>query len=168
MARHTTIWTVTSEGRDKGKAFLITEMLSSKGEKWAYRALLALINSNVEIPKGFESTGMAGLAQVGMQGLAGLPWHIAEPLLKELMGCVQIIPDFPKYQMARDLEDGDGEPGSGDLDIEEVQTRAQLRWEILKLHLDFSSAAMQSLIERVRAVAAGREKQSSTETEQPK
>lgn len=167
MARYTKIWKVEAKGRDQGKHFLITEMTSSKGEKWAYRALLALINSNVQLPKGFEQTGMAGLAQVGMQGLAGLPWHLAEPLLQELQSCVQVIPDYPKFNLPRALEDGDGEPGSGDLDIEEVQTRLQLRWEVLKLHIDFSAAVIQSLIERVKAVVAAREKESVTATEQP-
>lgn len=167
MARHTKIWKVEEEGRDKGKHFLITEMLSSKGEKWAYRALLALINSNVQLPKGFENTGWAGLAHVGLQGLTGLPWHLAEPLLQELQSCVQIIPDYPKFNIPRALEDGDGEPGSGDLDIEEVKTRVALRWEVIKLHLDFSPAVMQSLIERIKGVMAARGKQSDTETESP-
>lgn len=166
MARHTKIWVVESEGRDKGKAFLITEMFSSKGEKWAYRALLALINTNVQLPNGFELTGMAGLAQVGMQGLTGLPWHLAEPLLNELQSCVQIIPDYPKFNMPRPLEDGEGEPGSGDLDIDEVQTRMQLRLEVFKLHVDFSAAAIQSLIERVKTVMAARQIGSDIETGQ--
>ena len=34
MARHTKIWKVEEDGRDKGKSFLITEMASSKGERW--------------------------------------------------------------------------------------------------------------------------------------
>ncbi len=164
MARYTKIWKVEAKGRDQGKHFLITEMSSSKAEKWAYRALLALINSNVQLPKGFEQTGMAGLAQVGIQGIAGLPWHLAEPLLHELQSCIQVIPDYPKYNLPRPLEDGEGEAGSGDLDIEEVQTRIQLRWEVLKLHMDFSEAAIQSLIERVKGVVAAREKGSITET----
>lgn len=165
MPRHTTVWKVEAEGRDKGKHFLITEMSSSKGEKWAYRALLAIINANVKLPSGFESLGMAGLAQVGIQGLTGLPWHLAEPLLQELQDCVKIIPDYPKFNIPRDLDDGDGEPKSGDGDIEEVQTRFQLRVEVFKLHVDFSTAAIQSLIGRVKEVAAARENGSTSETE---
>lgn len=163
--RHTKIWKCDTEGRDKGKHFLITEMLSSKGEKWAYRALLAIINHNAELPAGFEATGWAGLAQVGFQGLTGLPWHLAEPLLDEMMGCIQIVPDFPKFNIPRMLEDGDGSPGSGDLDIEEVTTRAALRWEVFKLHVDFSEAAARSLIERVKAMlAAGKDSTIGTES----
>lgn len=165
--RYTKYWKVETDGRDKGKTFLITEMSPSKAEKWAYRALLALINSNANLPKGFEQTGMAGLAQVGLQGLSGLPWHLAEPLLNEMFDCVQIVPDYPKFNMPRLLEDGEGEPGSGDGDIEEVLTRLQLRKEVFALHVDFSQAVIQSAIERVKAVMAAREKGSNIVTEQP-
>ena len=158
MARHTKIWKVEEDGRDKGKSFLITEMVSSKGERWAYRALLALINNNVQLPDGFERTGMAGLAQVGMQGFSGLPWHLAEPLLLEMMDCVQYLPDYPKFNLPRPLEEDAN-------DIEEVATRIQLRWEVIKLHVDFSERVIQSLIERVKGVVAARAKGSITSTE---
>jgi hypothetical protein len=131
-------------------------MSASKAEGWAFRCLLALINNNVQIPDGIEKTGMAGLAQIGIQGLGGLPWFVAEPLLREMMECVQIIPDYPKFNVPRALNDGDGAQGSGDYDIEEVQTRMMLRWEVFKLHTDFSEAALQSLIERAKVMAAGK------------
>jgi hypothetical protein len=156
--RHTIIWPAT-EGRDKGKHFLITEMSAAQGESWAYRAVLALMNSNAEMPKDFEKTGMAGLAQMGIRGLVGLPWFVAEPLLEEMMSCVQIIPDFPKYKIPRPLNPDAGQENH---DIEEIKTRMELRLEIFKLHVDFSQAAVQSLMSKARSAA---KKRSGTETE---
>ena len=159
MARHSKTWKVETEGRDKGKHFLLTEMTATRAEKWAWRALLALINNNVQVPDGFENLGMAGLAQIGLQGLTGLPWHMAEPLLNEMMDCVQLVPDFPKFNQPRPLEEDAG-------DIEEVQTLVALRWEVIKLHTDFSEAAVSSLADRIKAIAAAR--QSSSGTASPK
>lgn len=155
--RHTKIWKVEAKGRDHGKHFLITEMLASKGETWAYRALLALMSSGAQLPDDFASTGMAGLVQVGAKGLMSLPWFSAEPLLKEMMECVQIVPDYPKFNTPRALMDDPSAPGGGDLDIEEIPTRAMLRGEIFKLHADFLEAALPSLLEKVKtAIAAGK------------
>jgi hypothetical protein len=149
---------IAEEGRDKGKRFLLTEMLASQGESWAFRVILALANNNAEVPAGFEGTGMAGLAQLGLRGLVNLPWFVAEPLLKEMFQCVQICPDPKNPHFARPLEPADGD---GDLDISEVATRIKLRAEIFKLHVNFSSAAIQSLFGKAKEAAA---KHSTTAT----
>lgn len=162
MARHVKDWKVETEGRDKGKIFRLTEMTSSRGEKWAYRALLALAGGSAQLPEGFESTGWAGLAQVGFKGLMSLPWPLLEPLLDEMMECVQIVPDPKNLSFARDLEP---EGGQGDYDIEEITTRPALRMEIFKLHVDFSGAAIQSLRDRIKGImAAGKESVTATES----
>lgn len=158
--RRTKQYLVESEGRDKGKRFLITEMSASKAESWAYRLILALANSNTELPEGFEKTGMAGLAQIGLRGLVRLPWFVAEPLLKEMFECVQAMPDAKNLSTVRPLQAGD-DGGEGDYDIQEVTTRMNLRLEIFKLHVDFSEAAIQSLFGKAKTAAA---KVSSTVT----
>jgi hypothetical protein len=154
--RYSKIWKCEVKGRDLGKRFLITEMPAAKGEAWAYRALLALIGNNAQLPDGFEKTGMAGLAQIGFRGLMGLPWFTVQPLLDELMECIQIITE-PKTNFARALQDDAN-------DIEEIATRMVLKWEVFKLHVDFSEAGVQSLIERVKAMAGQRK---NTETGSP-
>ena len=53
MARKVSNYTVTKEGRDLGKTFVITEMPASRAEAWATRALLALMAGGVELPDGF-------------------------------------------------------------------------------------------------------------------
>lgn len=132
MARKTIDYTVTDEGRDKGKVFTLTEMPASQAESWAMRAILALMAGGVDLPEGFERLGMAGMAELGIKALSRLKWEDTEPLLSEMWQCVQIIPDPGKPQIVRRLIEED---------IEEITTRINLRMEIWKLHLGFSKAA---------------------------
>lgn len=145
MTRKTINYTVTDEGRDKGKVFVLTELPASRAESWAARALLALMRSGAELPEGFERTGMAGMAQMGIKALAGLSWEVAEPLLAEMWECVQVMPDPTKPHVVRILIEDD---------IEEVLTRVKLRAEIWKLHTDFFSFAALSQSTGAQAAAA--------------
>ncbi len=131
MARKTTNYTVTDDGRDKGKVFVLTEMPASRAESWAMRALLALMESGVELPDGFERMGMAAMAEIGIRALSGLRWEVAEPLLDEMLSCVMIMPDPHKPHVIRNLIEED---------IEEIMTRIKIRAEIWKLHTDFLKA----------------------------
>jgi len=135
MARKTSNYIVNDENRDNGKVFLITEMPASKGESWAFRAILALIANGTELPEGFENSGMSGMAEIGIKALSGLKWEVAEPLLNEMLECVQIIPDPTKPHVVRKLFDED---------IEEIMTRVKLRMEVWALHTDFLKAAVRS------------------------
>lgn len=119
--------------RDNGKTFLITEMPSDQGERWAIRALLALSNAGVNLPDGALQSGFAGFASVGLEALGKLDYLVVEPLLDEMFDCVQFVagPGIP----ARALING---PGG---DIEEIKTRVMLRMEVFKLHINFSTAA---------------------------
>lgn len=125
--RQTINYTVTDDNRDKGKVFVLTEMSASQGEAWAIRALLAIMANNASIPEGFEQYGFAGLAEIGLRGLVGLKWEVAEPLLAEMMSCVTIMPDPSKPHVVRPLIESD---------IEEIQTRIKLRAEVWKLHIN--------------------------------
>lgn len=132
MARKTETYTVTDANRDNGKTFLITEMSAAQAEAWAMRAILALMDGKVELPEGIESEGMAGIARVGIKALAGLRWDVAEPLMKEMFDCIQIIPDPARPQIIRPLIEQD---------IEEIMTRVKLRGEVWALHTGFSMTA---------------------------
>jgi len=132
MARNTITYTVTDTNRDQGKMFLITEMPSAQVEAWGVRAILALIDGNVELPEGIEHEGIAGIAKIGIKALAGLRWEVAEPLMKEMFDCIQIIPDPKRPNIFRPLIDQD---------IEEVMTRVKLRGEVWALHTGFSVTA---------------------------
>jgi hypothetical protein len=112
-------------GRDTGKQFLITEMSASQAENWAFRVILAIGNSGIEIPEGLAMQGMAGLMAIGYMNLLKIPFQDAKPLLDEMMTCVQIM---PSTNVKRHLIEED---------IEEVATRLQLRKAIWSLHMDF-------------------------------
>ena len=116
------------DGRDKGKAFIITEMAARPAHKWATRALFALISGGVDIPEGVAEMGMAGLAAIGLQSLNGISVEKAEPLLDELLTCVSVMPDPRKPEVVRALFDGD---------IEEPMTYFKLQKEVLILHMGF-------------------------------
>lgn len=152
MARKELIFTPT-DGRDKenGMQFKITEMAAAQAERWAMRAIMAIMKSGMEeLPDDFEKNGMAGLAQLGIRAISGLDWSTAEPLLDEMMSCVTVIGDPSKPQITRPLLDSD---------IEEVQTRLKLRLEVLKLHVDFTATAEKLKSTKPKAVGknAGRD-----------
>jgi hypothetical protein len=154
--RRTEYITITDEGRDKGKVFLLTEMPASRAEKWAARALLALAKSGVEIPPDMANAGLAGIAVAGMQALGKLDWEIAEILLDELMGCVQFIPDPSHKERTRPLHE---------TDIEEVTTRLKLKGDVFTLHTGFSLAVGPSTTTSKNGnQAAGSEITSNTKT----
>ncbi len=139
MARKIKHIVIDAEGRDKGKRFLITEMASDIGERWAMQALFLLANNGANIGAVDPKTGMAGLAAVGFQALQHLPYADAEPLMNQMFQCVKIVPsaDAPP----RPITEGHPDSGEGG-DIEEIPTRFTLRKEIFKLHVDFLKAGL--------------------------
>lgn len=141
-------------GRDAGKQFLLTEMSAIKAEKWATRALLAM---GREIPDEIRTAGMAAMAVLGLRTMLSMKWEDAEPLLDEMLTCIQIIPDPKKNPtFLRKLEE---------VDIEEVKTLLDLRLEVFALHTDFSSAA--DLLKSMKAVIGPAAEQSNTQTSPP-
>jgi hypothetical protein len=131
--RKTETYTVESEGRDKGKSFLLTEMPATKAEDWAIRAMLALGAANVEIPDGALQLGMAALAEIGLKKLFAIDAAQMRPLLDELMECVEFVPNPQKPQVKVKYP-------LFETQVEEVKTLLSLKWQVLKLHMDFSLA----------------------------
>jgi hypothetical protein len=134
--RKTAIITIDSPGRDFGKVFELTEMSATKAEKWATRALLALLRSGVEVPEDIASAGLAGVAAMGIKAFGGINYADAEPLLAEMMSCVVVIPDPSRPQVKRPIRTDD--------DIEEVATLLRLREEVITLHTGFSFQGVRS------------------------
>ena len=129
---------ISKEGRDKGKQFLVVEMSATKAEKWAARALLALLKSGADLPDEAVQQGMAGLAAVGLKAFAGLPWDLAEPLLDEMVPSFRFVmdpnADSPLLKHRPLVEE----------DIQEITTRFELRKEWIDLHFGFLLAARPS------------------------
>lgn len=135
MARKVETFIVGEDGgRDKGKQFVLTEMASDQGEQWAIRALLALSSAGVDLPPGAAQAGFAGVATAGVEAFSKLRYEDAKPLLDEMFECVQFKPNIPNVAPRPVMG---GENG----DIEEVKTRFLLRMAVLRLHINFSTAA---------------------------
>lgn len=140
------------QGRDTGKIFLLTEWSAARAENWAARAIMALNRNGGEIPLNVAGIGMEGIAIIGLNTfLRGNidPGEII-PILDELLDCVKLIRD-PK---ARDQATGlpVATPLVSDDDVEEVITRAWLRSEVLRIHINFSVAdALSNLISAIKA-----------------
>ena len=132
MARKSKTLTIAAAGRDQGKVFVITEMSALAAEKWSARAFLALARSGMDIPANIEEMGMAGIALVGARAFAGSEYEDLEPLLDQMLGCVQVKPDPGNPALTRPLIEDD---------VEEIATLLELRREVMGLHVDFSVVA---------------------------
>lgn len=103
------------------------------------RALLALSRGGIEIPPGMFDGGWVGLATmlpyaivIGLKSLHGAQWAEMDPLLEEMMACIQWQP--PGGAPLQPLFPGEN------CQIEEIASRLQLRKEVLQLHMGFSMA----------------------------
>ena len=95
--------TITTDGRDKGKTFLVTEHDVFDAEDWAINALRLAQRSGVDIPGGVQA-GMSGIAAIGILTVLGSATSMDElsPLLATMMREVKIITD-QKTQFTRPL-----------------------------------------------------------------
>jgi hypothetical protein len=89
--------------------------------------------AGVEIPDNSQEAGVAALAAVGLKALTSIPWTTAEPLLAEMMACVQY--DHGNGTPLQRIMDGDASQ------IEDVKTRVLLRVKVFELHTGFSMPA---------------------------
>jgi hypothetical protein len=138
-------------GRDDGKTYRITEMSAMRAEKWAMRMAIALKGTQGYIPEDVARLGYIGVAIRGVNAIlaADIDFLRVEPLLDEMMTCVEIV---------RDTKNVDRATGATiahkivtDDDIEEVRTRGWLRLEVLSLHAGFSIGdALSALISAVK------------------
>lgn len=141
--------------RDAGKVFLLTEWPAARAEKWAVRALLALNRSGGEIPLNVAGIGMEGIAVIGINTFLRGNVDAAEiiPILDELLDCVKFIRDTSARDQATGMPVAT--PIVSDDDIEEIVTRAWLRSEVLRVHINFSVAdALSALISAITTKTA--------------
>ena len=129
MPRKTTRITITEEGRDKGKAFIITELPADQAERWFIRALFAISKSNADVTPEVIAGGAASFAAWGLPALLQADYREVEPLLDEMWECVQ-------YQHATNIPLQSVFPGINS-QIEEISTRFALRLAVMQLHLGF-------------------------------
>lgn len=122
MARIVQTFTATI-GRDKGKKFLITEMSARAGHAWGTRLLLALLGTGVEIDDSIMERGLAGVATIAMSAIGKVSPVVAEPLMEELLDCVQSVQEKGERKLIDD-------------DFEEIATIFQLQKAVFTLHIE--------------------------------
>jgi hypothetical protein len=76
--------------------------------------------------------GIIGVLAVGVHRLAGVSFGDLEPLLDEMLACIEIMPTPGRPDIVRKLMPDD---------IEEVKTLQTLRTEVFRLHTGFSPPA---------------------------
>jgi len=133
MARRSKDVRITANNRDKGKVFRITEKPAREAERWAMRAVFACTGGGLNVNQSMLGGGFQALVGLAFQGLLSCSFDQAEPLLDELLTCVEVA---EKPGQWRGLFPGDQEKA-----IEEPATYLTLRKEVVELHLGFSIAA---------------------------
>jgi hypothetical protein len=129
MPRKTTRLTVSEEGRDKGKTFVLNELPADQAERWFIRALFAISKSDADVKPEMIAGGAATFAAWGIPALLQADYTDVEPLLDEMWQCIK-YQHSPKVPL-QNIADGENSP------IEEVATRFALRVAVLQLHLGF-------------------------------
>lgn len=134
MARKEIPFIVETEGRDKGKEFLITEMSAWDADSLAQDIFRAMGDSNYSsIPADVISMGCAGLATVGSSVISSSSPEVARQLRDRLMSTVDIIITHEGKRQQRKVD--------GYLDFEEVSTIRNLLDKVFEINFDFLTIA---------------------------
>lgn len=134
MARKEIPFIVETEGRDKGKEFLITEMSAWDADTLAQDIFRAMGDSNYSsIPADVIAMGCAGLATVGLSVISASSPEVARQLRDRLMSTVDIIITNDGKRQQRKV--------NGALDFEEVSTIRSLLDKVFQVNFDFLTIA---------------------------
>ncbi|WP_163199213.1 hypothetical protein [Citrobacter freundii] len=134
MARKEIPFIVETEGRDKGKEFLITEMSAWDADTLAQDIFRAMGDSNYSsIPADVIAMGCAGLATVGLSVISASSPEVARQLRDRLISTVDIIITSEGQRQQRKV--------NGSLDFEEVSTIRSLLDKVFQVNFDFLTIA---------------------------
>lgn len=139
MARLVSTYTESAAGRDHGKKFVVTEMDPRSGHRWASRLLFAILNSGGDVSPEILSAGLAGVARMGIAAALKIPHDVAEPLMDELLECVEVLADNGIQRQVM--------PG----DIEEILTIFRLQISAWNLHIEPFMRGVKSISESATA-----------------
>lgn len=130
MARKEIPFIVETEGRDKGKEFLITEMSAWDADSLAQDIFRAMGDSNYSsIPADVIAMGCAGLATVGLSVISASSPEVARQLRDRLMSTVDIVITNDGQRQQRKV--------NGSLDFEEVSTIRSLLDKVFQVNFEF-------------------------------
>lgn len=134
MARKEIPFIVETEGRDKGKEFLITEMSAWDADTLAQDIFRAMGDSNYSsIPADVIAMGCAGLATVGLSVISASSPEVARQLRDRLMSTVDIVITNDGKRQQRKV--------NGSLDFEEVSTIRSLLDKVFEINFNFLTIA---------------------------
>ncbi|MBC2610778.1 MULTISPECIES: hypothetical protein [Citrobacter] len=134
MARKEIPFIVETEGRDKGKEFLITEMSAWDADTLAQDIFRAMGDSNYSsIPADVIAMGCAGLATVGLSVISASSPEVARQLRDRLMSTVDIIITNDGQRQQRKV--------NGSMDFEEVSTIRSLLDKVFEINFNFLTIA---------------------------
>lgn len=134
MARKEIPFIVETEGRDKGKEFLITEMSAWDADSLAQDIFRAMGDSNYsQIPADVIAMGCAGLATVGLSVISASSPEVARTLRDRLIDTVEIVITHEGKRNQRKV--------NGAIDFEEVATIRTLLDKVFKVNFDFLTIA---------------------------
>lgn len=122
---------VTSEGRDKGKTFVLTEMPADQGERLANRIVFALLNTGAAVPEEALGAGWAALAALGLQAIGLLKSETVQTILDDAWSACVMYEHKPNIPLQLIT-------GGVNSQIEEVKTRYEIHLALWKLHTGFS------------------------------
>lgn len=135
MARKEIPFIVETEGRDKGKEFLITEMSAWDADTLAQDIFRSMGDSNYTgIPPDVIAMGCAGLATVGLSVISASSPDVAQTLRDRLMSTVDII--ITTKEGGRQQR-----KVNGAIDFEEVSTIRTLLDKVFEINFDFLTIA---------------------------
>lgn len=122
---------ITSEGRDKGKTFVLTEMPADQGERLANRIIFALLNTGAAVPEEALGAGWAALAALGLQAIGQLKSETVQAILDDAWAASVMYEHSPKIPLQLITAGVNSQ-------IEEVKTRYEITLGLWKLHTGFS------------------------------
>ena len=115
--------TITDEGPDKGKRFVIRKLNGAAAEDIFARVVLTLAKAGTEVPLDLFSLKSGDVVRLLLDGLRRVPWEEAKPLLNMMMGCVDRL-----------HADGTGALPLTVDDCDELRTRLLLRRKVFELN----------------------------------
>lgn len=134
MARKEIPFIVETEGRDKSKEFLITEMSAWDADTLSQDLFRAMGDSNYTgIPPDVIAMGCAGLATVGLSVLSASSPDVAHKLRDTLMSTVDIVVTHEGQRNQRKV--------NGAIDFEEVSTIRAVLDKVFQVNFDFLTIA---------------------------
>lgn len=141
MARKTCRLTIDTDGRDKGKTFVITEMSALDIERWTIRLVIALGKNGVVLPSVQVDSGFAGIAGVLWALVAQVTPGDAEALLATMLDGLKIDAGKIVRELAPD-------------DIEEADTLTQIRMAWVELHAGFFAKGGRLIWDRLKSLTS--------------